>query len=187
VRKFKDSAGREWNIPLTGSTMKRLKDQLREKNVDLWEPMLPRGVDPKSPQNGIDPRASLLVELQTDIPLFYDVLEAIVAPQLQAKGISSDGEGGFGDSMAGDQIFTALSAFMDEWRDFFQKLRPEVTTAMTKTQAWWEKAVKAAEMRLSDPRIDEAMARKLEEATNNASTKMLELLDSIPTDAPSVN
>jgi len=187
MRTFDDSQGRTWNIALTGATMKRLKDQLRGKNVDLWEPMLPRGVDPKTPQKDIDPRASLLVELQVDIPLFYDVLEAIVSPQLESAGVSADGENGFGDAMAGDHIFAAMKAFSEEWRDFFQKLRPEVATAMEKAQAWWAKAVKAAELRLADPRIDEAMARKLEEATNNASMKLLESLDSIPTAAPSAN
>jgi hypothetical protein len=187
MRTFTDSEGRTWNVSLTGASMKRLKDRLRDINVDLWEPMLPRGVDPRAPQKGIDPRASLMVELQTDVALFYDVLEAVVEPQLESGGCAAGGDGGFGDSMAGDHIFAAMSAFMDEWRDFFQKLRPEVATAMRKTQAWWEKAVKAAELNLSDPRIDETMARKLEEATNNASTRMLELLDSIPTAAPSAS
>lgn len=187
MRTFTDRLGRSWNIALTGATLKRLKGQLGGKNIDLWEPMLPRGADPKAPQTSIDPRASLMVELQVDIPLFYDVLEAIVEPQLKAAGVEADGENGFGDAMAGDHIFAAMSAFSEEWRDFFQKLRPEVATAMEKAQAWWAKAVKAAELRLADPRIDEAMARKLEEATNNASSKLLELLDSIPTAAPSGN
>ncbi len=167
--------------------MKRLKDRLRELNVNLWEPLLPRGVSPGTAAAGNDPRASLMVELQTDVPLFYDILEALVEPQLASAGVGLDGDDGFGAAMAGDHIFAALSAFMEEWRDFFQMLRPEMATAMKKTQAWWDKAVKAAEANLADPRIDAAMNQKIDAATSSASMKMLALLESIQTDEPSVN
>ena len=184
MRKFMDSAGREWNISLTGATMRSLKDDLREKNINLWEPLLPRGSDPVTHQ-GLDPRRSLQVELQVDIPLFYDVLEAIVAPQLKAADVDKDDPGGFGDSMAGDHIFAALTAFHDEWRDFFRTLRPETAAAMAKVQDWWNKAVKAAEAKLTDPRIDAALNRKFDEAMSNVSSNLLASLDSIPTTGPS--
>jgi hypothetical protein len=191
VRKFKDSKGREWEIAVTYGLCRRLKAELADKRIDLLEPLLPRGVDPKSPeaqQSDVNRRASLFTELQTDLPLFYDVLEAIVGPQLKAAGVDKDGDDGFGCAMAGNHIFAAQSAFIDEWRDFFQSLhRSEIDTAMAKSQAWWEKAVKAMEAQVSDVRLDAAMERKLAEATSSGSGKLLELLDSIPTTGPSAS
>jgi hypothetical protein len=191
VQKFRDAKGREWEIAVTYGLCRRLKVELLEKQIDLLEPLLPRGVDPKSPeirQPAGSQRASLFTELQTDLPLFYDVLEAIVGPQLKAAGIDKDGDEGFGCAMAGDHIFAAQSAFIDEWRSFFRSLhRNEIDTAMAKSQAWWEKAVKAMEAQVSDERIDAAMTRKLAEATSSGSGKLLELLDSIPTTAPSAS
>jgi len=191
VRKFKDAKGREWEIAVTYGLCRRLKVELAEKQIDLLEPLLPRGVDPKSPdatQPAAGQHASLFTELQTDIPLFYDVLEAIVAPQLKAAGIDRDGDDGFGCAMAGDHIFAAQVAFFDEWRDFFLSLhRSEIAMAMEKSQAWWNKAVETMQMKLSDVRIIATIEGKIDEAMSNGFGKLSELLDSIPTDEPSVN
>jgi hypothetical protein len=191
VRRFKDGKGREWEIAVTYGLCRRLKADLAQQGINLLEPLLPRGVDPASPEaKSIDKakRPTLFAELQTDLLLFFDLLEAIVAPQLKEAGVDKDGENGFGCAMAGDHIFAAQTAFVEEWSDFFQSLhRTEIVTAMGKSQAWWEKAVKAMEAQVTDSRLDAAMERKLAEVTSSGSGKLLALLDSIPSTAPSGN
>lgn len=187
MRKFKDSKGREWNIAVTYGLCRRLKSELQERSIDLLEPLLPRGVGAKMPdaEKTAMSRPSLFSELQTDIVLFYEVLEAVVSPQLKAAGVDSDGDDGFGCAMAGDHLFAAQSAFFDEWRDFFQSLhRPEIVTAMEKSQKWWTKATVAMQEKMNNARLDETMERKLAEATSSGFGKLLESLDLTQSTAP---
>lgn len=100
---FKDAKGREWNISVTVSSIKRVIEGTADK-LNLCD-----ALDGK-----------LIVELGNDPLKFCEVLFWLLKPQLDEKGIDADD---LADALLGDPLGAAVDAFCEALTLFFQ--RPE--------------------------------------------------------------
>jgi hypothetical protein len=150
MKKFTDSAGREWAVSITIGAVKRLKGLL---DVDLM-----------NLQEGDPP---LLARLGTDAILLCDTIFVLVKPQADKLGVS-DVE--FGESLGGDVILAAQTAFWEELQSFFQKLgRTDLARAVAAQARLIEKAVSLATARIESLN-PEGMAEKAFEEEPSAPT-----------------
>jgi hypothetical protein len=93
----------------------------------------------------------LLGRLANDPVLLCDVLYAVCKPELDAKGISDED---FGRAMGGDVIEAATAAFLEEMVGFFPSpKRAVLAKALGKLRVLEERALRAVETRLDDPRL----------------------------------
>jgi len=106
MRTFKDSAGRSWTISITVDAIKRVMGSLC---VNLSE--LHAGEPP------------LIVRLEADAVLLFDVIFQLVAPQAASVGVSAEQ---FATSIDSQSVGPAATAFWEELADFFQSLRPAI-------------------------------------------------------------
>lgn len=97
--KFKDNAGREWDLALSVSTVKRVRS-LAE--VDLLDAL----------------SGKLLAELAGDVILLCNVLYAICEPQCRAQNVTDEQ---FGEGLAGQALDDAARAFTEALADFFAR------------------------------------------------------------------
>ena len=109
MRCFKDSTGEEWQLDLPfGEVARVLKESENRFTLLHLDTLLP-----------------VLVK---DLIAFYDLLVVLVAPQLDAKGVTA---AEFGKRMAGDVYYQARTEFFAEWNDFFRQLhRPDQARAV---------------------------------------------------------
>jgi len=122
--RFKDTVGRYWDLAITVSTVKRVR-QLAD--VDLIKAL----------------EGELLVELASDPVALVDTLYAICKPQADAAGVSDEQ---FGEAMAGEAIDAACEAFIEALTRFFSRpgrrealramaAKVEATLALAETKA----------------------------------------------------
>jgi len=104
MRTFKDSAGRAWNLAITVDAIKRVMGSV---GVNLSE--LHAGDPP------------LIVRLEADAILLFDVIFQLVAPQAASVGVSAEQ---FATSIDAQSVGPVVTAFWEELADFFQSLRP---------------------------------------------------------------
>ncbi|GEM_PF-2209071 len=93
--KFKDKEGREWDLELNVSGVRRVRDECQ---VNLYEAL----------------DGQLVLKLSTDPVLMADVLWAIVEPQ--AEGVTADQ---FGEALLGEWFDGAIKAFIEGLQGFF--------------------------------------------------------------------
>jgi hypothetical protein len=140
MRTFSDALGRSWSIEITVATLKRVRALA---GVDLIEAA----------------GGTLLDRLVADPVLLGDVLYACVKPQADERKITDED---FGRSLAGDSIDTATTALLEEFVAFFPNPRRRVLTqALTKLAGWRAAALAAAEARLNDPALEQAIQAAL--------------------------
>lgn len=106
MRTFKDSAGRSWTISITVDAIKRVMGSV---GVNLSE------------LHGGDP--PLIVRLEADAVLLFDVIYQLIAPQASAVGVTPEQ---FAVSIDTQSVGPAATAFWEELADFFQSLRPAI-------------------------------------------------------------
>ncbi len=106
MRTFKDSAGRSWTISITVDAIKRVMGNV---GVNLSE--LHAGDPP------------LIVRLEADAVLLFDVIFQLVEPQAASVGVSAEQ---FATSIDAQSVGPAATAFWEELADFFQSLRPAI-------------------------------------------------------------
>ena len=92
MKAFKDIQGREWQVTVSVTAIKRVKGLT---GVDLLEVL----------------DGSLIQRLIGDPVLLVDVLYAVCKPQADERSITDEQ---FGEAMAGDAIDTATAALLDE-------------------------------------------------------------------------
>lgn len=113
MRTFKDTKGRQWELAVNVSAIRRVKALAQ---VDLLEVLGGRLID------------RLLNEPET----LADVLFALVRDQAAAQSITSED---FGAGLAGDAIDDATKALLEELADFFPSARRTLLrTALTKVR-----------------------------------------------------
>lgn len=103
MKHFKDTAGREWEINLTVTSVKRIRDRAGLDLMDMTED-----------------ESNAMIRLSSDPILLGDVIYAACQTQADRRGISSEE---FGESLAGDVIDDATTAFIDALTDFFPNPR----------------------------------------------------------------
>ena len=148
MKTFTDNAGRTWTVALNVTTLKRVKSLC---GVDLL------GV--------VNDSGKLLERLTGDPILLCDVIFALCKEQADAKSIT---DMDFGCAMAGDPIEAATTALLEELVDFFPRGKREVLRrALQKMRQYEEKFLKAAHLKLDDPKMDEAVEKAITGALNS--------------------
>ena len=143
MKTFTDNGGRTWTVALNVTTLKRVKSLC---GVDLMD--------------AVNDGGKLLERLASDPVLLCDVIFAICRDQAEAKSIT---DLDFGGAMAGDPIEAATTALLEELVDFFPRGKREVLRrALQKMRVYEEKFLKAAHMKLDDPKMDAAVDRAIE-------------------------
>ncbi len=147
MKTFRDTADREWTVEINVTTLKRVKDLA---GVDLTA--LIRPSDPTF-QN-----------LSSDMFKLFDVLVALVKPQLEQRQITADV---FGQSLDENSVEAAVTALLEGVIDFFQadkrailrRALLKVTTAADKVRRQsLDAATKQVESAEFDQIIESAMS-----------------------------
>ena len=176
VQSFNDRKGKTWDLTLTAAGAKRVKALT---GVDLFEALEGR----------------LLESLVGSPSLLVDVVYAIAKPQADKQNVT-DKE--FGESMAGEAIDAATSAFLEALVAFFPPSRRRVLEmALEKTKALQALVVEKAADVLGSGKIDEVIKDELAKlddpgdllkaelessrASGDSSTRPPESLASTPT------
>jgi hypothetical protein len=140
---FRDSEGRTWKLKMTLGVARRVADEL---GIDL--------LDLTSAQKDGEP---LMTRLGVDLSLLVDVLYLMVKPQADQQGVDSET---FGESLDGDTIAEARTAFWEALSDFFRRLRPGTAKAIEKQEALTRKAIELEGQNIDQIDID-AVVRDL--------------------------
>lgn len=157
MQRFKDSENQDWDITITIGDVRRVQ---AATGVNLLEPALDENGEPAGEGTGSLPLSLLL---QHDLLKFYDVLQALLEPDAEAKGINAEQ---FGRRLAGKSLSDAHVAFFNEWRDFFHQLRREAMAEIVgKTAELVEKVYALAERQTSKLDVEKTM-KEIEAAMN---------------------
>ena len=142
MKTFTDNGGRTWTVSLNVTTLKQVKSLC---GVDLMD--------------AVNDGGKLLERLASDPVLLCDVIFAICKDQAEAKSVT---DVDFGGGMAGDPIESATTALLEELVDFFPRGKREVLRrALQKMRTYEEKFLKAAHLKLDDPRMDDAVEKRI--------------------------
>jgi len=132
MKTFVDNAGRTWTVAVNVDAIKRVRTLCDVNLLEIVE-------------------GELLGRLANDPVLLCDVLYAVSKPELDAKGVSDED---FGRAMGGDGIEAATAAFLEEMVGFFPSpKRAVLAKALGKLRVLEERALRAVETRLDDPRL----------------------------------
>ena len=138
-RSYTDNAGHRWQISVTVSTIRRVRDEA--------------GVDLAAAGRTAPGGESVLERLATDPVLLADVLYAIVRPEAEAREVTPEQ---FGEALAGDAVEAAADALVEEIVDFFP----------TPVRARWRRAMDLAKAVRSrnEAQVDRELERMAEGA-----------------------
>ncbi len=141
---FTDACGRSWSVDITVATLKRIRTLT---GTDLLEAA----------------GGTLLDRLVADPVLLGDVLYACVKPQADERKLTDED---FGRALAGDAIDAATTALIEAFVAFFPSPRRRILAKAAAKLAGWRTAVlTAAEAKLDDPALDEAIRKALTATT----------------------
>ncbi len=150
MKTFIDNAGRTWTVAVNVDAIKRVRTLCGVNLLEIFE-------------------GDLLGRLANDPILLCDVLYAVCKPELDAKGISDED---FGRAMGGDVIEAATAAFLEEMVGFFPSpKRAVLTKALGKLRVLEERALRAVESRLDDPRLMAEVEKQLAEIETASGAK----------------
>lgn len=154
MRIFKDNKGRSWEIVLNVHQMKRVRAVL---GVDL--------VNVITLEREGAVKVDLIDRIANDPCLLVDILCVLTEKQAEGYGVT-DVE--FGESLAGDAIEDATTAFLDELVDFFPGakrlfLKKAVEIARKFTGEW----TGALEKALNDPQLDERIVQSINSSASS--------------------
>lgn len=170
---FKDSEGREWQVSITVSAVKRVREIV--------------GFDLVAATEG-----QQLAELAQDPVRIVDVVYALCKPQADERGVKDEA---FGEAMAGDAIDAAVEALLEELVNFSpSRRRPLLVKVLEKTSRLEAAALAKAAARLDDPELERRIERvvdaafeKLDEIPGEPSTTSPGSAASTPGPTPSAN
>ena len=166
MKTFRDAQGREWTIEVNVTALKRVKDAT---GVDLTKV--------------IDPGADVISRLADDVFLLFDVVCALLKPQLERHGLSAEEFGAGLDEDATEKAATALfegiiDFFREEKRTLLKRAFSKVKAAAEKTQnEAINRAMKEVESEAFDQAIHAAMS-------GSSSTSLPESSPSTPAPSP---
>ena len=126
MEKFKDTEGKEWEIKITISTIKHVRNELKVDLSDL---------------------ESIRV-LGNDICLLVDCIYTCCKEEADKSGITDQQ---FGERMAGESIERASDAFMDELINFFPAQKANLLRkTLARTREILEGQTEEVEKRIAD-------------------------------------
>ena len=162
MKTFRDTADREWTVEINVSTLKRVKDLA---GVDLTALIRPN-----------DPTFK---DLSSDMFKLFDVLAALVKPQLEQRQITADA---FGQSLDENSVEAAVNALLEGVIDFFQAdkraiLRRALLKVTTAADRVRRQNLEAAAQRVESTEFDQIVERAM---SGTSSTDSLESSESTP-------
>jgi hypothetical protein len=150
MRLFTDTDKREWQISITGATIKRARDLL---SIDMGDP-----------NTGVPP---LWQRVHTDLVLLVDMLFVVCRPQAVERNISDEA---FAGLLGGEALAAAKKAMLDEWSDFFRLFgRPALGLLISKASSVVDRAMEIANDKLGSPALAQLMERAIQEASNDST------------------
>lgn len=158
MHQFKDTKGRSWNLGLNFASAKRLRSML---DIDIFR--LEMGEPP------------LITRIGTDIILLCDIIYVMIKPQADSLGVNDEQ---FGESLGGEGIAQACTAFYGELQSFFQ------SASRTDLAKIVEKQVKIIKLSMSrvEAEVDRLdIEKKVNETIGKLSTSLQEESESTPT------
>lgn len=161
MKTFTDNAGRTWTVAINVTTLKQVRSLV---GVDLLDV--------------VNEGDSLLERLAGDPILLCDVIFALCKEHADAQNVT---DADFGRAMAGDAIGSAIDALLEELVDFFRgDKRKTLQRALKLMRRYEEKALKAAQTKLEDPRLEAVVDSAVARMTARMDERIAELADSIP-------
>jgi hypothetical protein len=127
---FTDTESRPWAVAVNAASIKRVKDATGFNLVELF-----------------DEKSRRLVELYRDPLLVAEILAAVVAPELDTKGVSRVS---FDAALTGDAIRAGLTALLESTNAFFPHVHQRTAgrLAIAKTAAVIDKLFERAASRV---------------------------------------
>lgn len=142
MRSFTDLAGRRWSISLNVTAAKRVRDLC---GVNLL---------------AVIDKPELLAELSDDVIQLVDVLYVLCKPQCDAEGVTDEQ---FGESLGGEVIDNATSAFLTALVDFFPGARRAVLAKIVRrAEMFSQQQENKIQRALDDGEIDALMDEVME-------------------------
>ena len=137
MKSFMDTKNRQWNLAVTVSSVKRVRELLDVDILGLLD----------------DDNKAVLRALSTDDIMMVNVIFAIIKPQADELGID---DVDFGECMAGDAIANAYIAFTEELANFSRNpnTRRLLGKALAKVTEVQDKLAGIAEARIDSGEID---------------------------------
>lgn len=149
MKTFADNAGRIWTVQVNVDAIRRVRDLAK---VDLLEIV----------------EGKLIERLIGDPVLLCDVIYCVCKEQADAQNVT---DVDFGRAMAGDVIEGATTALLEDLVDFFPQARRRLLTkALGKLRALEATALRAVEMRLDSPELEERLAEQLRQLGSSSGT-----------------
>lgn len=171
MQTFKDRKGREWAIDVNLASIKRVHDLAGVRLTDLT--------------GGADLRQWLVTRLEDDPVLLFNVLWALVKPQVEAQGIEPED---FGEAMAGDPIDAAVQAICRDVVLFTGS--PRDRARMTRGLESWATLKETVRDLMEDPERAKTIEAKLRGSLSTLSdgpTSLPESAESTPDRARSAS
>lgn len=148
MKTFKDSQGREWQVTVNVTTIKRVRDLVK---VDLLEVL----------------EGKLLERLASDPILLVDVLYVVCKPQADKDNVTDES---FGAALAGKSIEDATTAFLEELVDFFPEPRKGLLQkALQKMTSFYKMATTMAGEKFDSKELEQELQQQIATALSTKS------------------
>lgn len=146
MKSFRDSQSREWTVEVNVSALKRVKDST---GLDLTRL--------------VDPDSDVIRQLSDDVFLLYEVLCALIRPQIEQQGLSAEEFGAALDEDSTEKAATALfeaiiDFFREDKRTLLKRAFSKVKDAAERTQS---EAINRAMKEVESEAFEEAIRESL--------------------------
>jgi hypothetical protein len=165
MKTFRDVQEREWTVEVNVAALKRVKDST---DVDLTRL--------------VDPEADVISKLSEDVFLLFDVICALLKPQLEKHGLSAEEFGAGLDEESTEKAATALfegiiDFFREDKRTLLKRAFSKVKAAAESSQS---EALNRAMKEVESETFDEAIRAAMSGGSSTSSPE-----SSVSTPAPS--
>ncbi|WP_417849419.1 hypothetical protein [Thalassoglobus sp.] len=152
MKSFTDAKGNTWTIEVNVTTLQRVK-----------------GLTGINLTNLIDAKGDTFTKVVEDVFVMFDVLTALVRPQLDAQGMTTEQ---FGESLDETSLEAAVHALIEAVIDFFREgKRTLLKRAFTKVKTAAERRqstnIDKAMQAVESPEFDQAIENALQSTSGN--------------------
>lgn len=152
MKTFIDTQGRSWSIAINFNSLRRVKELT---NVDLTKL--------------VDVRNETFTNVVEDVYLLFDILCAVVKPQLQQAGVSIEE---FGEALDENALELAVKSLIEAVIDFFRDekrliLHKAFNKVMNAAEQRQTSAMDRARMEIDSPQFDQAIENALQSTSGD--------------------
>lgn len=152
MKSFTDAKGKIWTIEVNVATLQRVKGLT---GIDLTKL--------------IDAKGDTFTKVVEDVFIMFDVLTALVRPQLDAQGMTPEQ---FGESLDETSLENAVHALIEAVIDFFREgkrmlLKRAFTKVKTAAERRQSTSIDKALQAVESPEFDQAIENALQSTSGN--------------------